>query len=96
MRRRRQTINPLTGRFTELYANAAYCRLAGGATVAGHLEQVAARALPEHVTHIDHLCRQDPLHTTPFVCLTLRSLRSGTLRPCAPIACMRISLLPFA
>ena len=54
---RRQTIDPLTGRVTELYANAAYCRLAGGATVAAHLAQVAARALPEHVTHADHLCR---------------------------------------
>ncbi len=57
MRRCRHTIDPVTGRVTELYANAAYCRLAGGATVAGHLAQVEARALPEHVSHADHLCR---------------------------------------
>ncbi len=53
-------MDPLTGRVTELYANAAYCRLAGGTTVSAHLAQVAARALPEHVTHADHLCRLDP------------------------------------
>ena len=53
-------MDPHTGRVTELYANAAYCRLAGGATVAAHLARVAARALPEHVTHVDHLCRLNP------------------------------------
>jgi hypothetical protein len=57
MRRRRHIFDPHTGRVTELYANAAYCRLAGGATVAAHLGLVAARGLPEHVTHADHLCR---------------------------------------
>jgi hypothetical protein len=57
MRRCRQTIDLHTGRVTELYVNAAYCRLAGGATVAAYLAQAAARALPQHVTHADHLCR---------------------------------------
>ena len=50
-------LDPDTGRVTEYYANAAYCRLAGGASVEGHLAAVAARALPEHVTQLDHLCR---------------------------------------
>ena len=40
--------------------SASYCRLAGGATVAAHLARVAARALQEHVTHTDHLCRLNP------------------------------------
>ena len=66
IRRRRQTIDPLTGLVTELYANAAYCRLAGGTTVSAHLAQVAARALPEHVTHADHLCRLDPFRPALF------------------------------
>jgi hypothetical protein len=66
IRRRRQTIDPLTGRVTELYANAAYCRLAGGTTVSAHIAQVAARALPEHVTHADHLCRLDPFSPALF------------------------------
>ena len=52
-------MDPETGRVTELYANAAYCRLAGGASVPEHLHRVAARALPEHVTQLDHLCRSD-------------------------------------
>jgi hypothetical protein len=53
----RLTFDPLTGRVTEYYANAAYCRLAGGASVEEHLAAVAARALPEHVTQLDHLLR---------------------------------------
>ena len=32
---RRQPIDPHTSRVTELYGNAAYCHLAGGATFAG-------------------------------------------------------------
>ncbi len=51
------TVDPTTGRVTEYYANAAYCRLAGGAPVEEHLAAVAARALPEHVTQLDHLLR---------------------------------------
>ena len=54
---RRVTLDPSTGRVTEYYANAAYCRLAGGASVEEHLAAVAARALPEHVTQLDHLLR---------------------------------------
>ena len=50
-------MDPTTGRVTEYYANAAYCRLAGGAPVEEHLAAVAARALPEHVTQLDHLLR---------------------------------------
>jgi hypothetical protein len=56
---RRVTLDPFTGRVTEYYANAAYCRLAGGASVEEHLAAVAARALPEHVTQLDHLLRCD-------------------------------------
>ena len=51
------TMDPVTGRVTEHYANAALCRLAGGASVPEHLARVAARALPEHVTQVDYLCR---------------------------------------
>ncbi len=40
------TTDPHSGRATEHYANAAYCRLAGGASVEAHLERVAAHALP--------------------------------------------------
>ena len=54
---RRVIIDPSTGQVTEYYANAAYCRLAGGASVEAHLAAVAARALPEHVTQLDHLLR---------------------------------------
>ena len=75
VRRRRQTIDPHTGRVTEVYANAAYCRLAGGATVVAHLAQVAARRLPEHVTHMDHLCRRGPPPLAPFVSLALQSFK---------------------
>ena len=53
----RTCIDPGTGRVTEHYANAALCRLAGGASVPEHLARVAARALPEHVTQVDYLCR---------------------------------------
>ena len=53
----RTILDPSTGRVTEYYANAAYCRLAGGAPVEAHLAAVAARALPEHVTQLDHLLR---------------------------------------
>ncbi len=51
------TTGPHSGRATECYANAAYCRLAGDASVEAHLARVAAHALPEHATQIDHLCR---------------------------------------
>ena len=51
------TTDPRTGRATEHYANAAFCRLAGGASVEAHLARVAAHALPEHVTQLDYLCR---------------------------------------
>ena len=54
---RRVTVDPLTGRATERYANAAHCRLAGGASVEAHLAAVAANALPEHMTQLDHLLR---------------------------------------
>ena len=50
-------MDPLTGRATERYANAAHCRLAGGASVEAHLAAVAANALPEHMTQLDHLLR---------------------------------------
>ncbi len=49
--------DPSTGRTTEHYANEAYCRLAGGASVEAHLARVAAHALPEHATQLDYLCR---------------------------------------
>jgi hypothetical protein len=54
---RRVTTDPHSGRATERYANAAYCRLAGGASVEAHLARVAAHALPEHMTQLDHLYR---------------------------------------
>jgi hypothetical protein len=54
---RRVTTDPYSGRATERYANAAYCRLAGGASAVAHLARVAAHALPEHATQLDHLCR---------------------------------------
>ena len=56
-RMRRVTVDPFTGRATERYVNAAYCRLAGGASVEGHLAVVAANAVPEHMTQLDHLLR---------------------------------------
>ena len=52
--------DPSTGRVTEYYANAAYCRLAGGASVEAHLAAVAARELPEHASQLDHLLRCGP------------------------------------
>ena len=51
------TADPHTGRATERYANAAHCRLAGGASVDGYLAAVSAHALPEHMTQLDHLLR---------------------------------------
>ena len=53
--RRRATTDPDTGRVTELYANAAYCRLAGAPSVPAHLEAVAARAAPPRMAPLDHL-----------------------------------------
>ena len=57
VRARRVTADPHTGRATERYVNAAHCRLAGGASVEAHLAAVAANALPEHMTQLDHLLR---------------------------------------
>ena len=53
-------MNPYSRRVTEHYANAAYCRLAGGADVEQHLARAIAHGLPEHVTQLDHLCRSAP------------------------------------
>jgi hypothetical protein len=51
------TTDPHSGRATERYANVAFCRMAGGASVEAHLARVAAHALPEHMTQLDHLYR---------------------------------------
>ena len=48
-------LDPDTGRVTELYANAAYCRLAGAPSVPAHLEAVAARVAPPRMAPLDHL-----------------------------------------
>ena len=55
---RRVTVDPYTGRATERYVNAAYCRLAGGAPLEAHLAAAAAHAVPEHLTQLDHLLRR--------------------------------------
>ena len=57
VRARRVTADPHTGRATERYVNAAHCRRAGGSSVEAHLAAVAANALPEHMTQLDHLLR---------------------------------------
>ena len=69
----RVTADPFTGRATERYANAAHCRLAGGASVEAHLAAVAANALPEHMTQLDHLLRCGELSVSVRASVRVRS-----------------------
>ena len=80
------TADPHTGRATERYANAAHCRLAGGASVEAHLAAVAANALPEHMTQLDHLLRcGGSVCACAFVrvCVCIRAHASAVLQLCA-------------
>ncbi len=69
---RRVTTDPHSGRVTERYANAAYCRLAGGASVGAHLARVAAHALTEHMTQLDHLYRWGAENMHGVICYNVR------------------------
>jgi hypothetical protein len=53
---RSATIDPHSGRVTELYANPAYSRLAAAPSVPAHLAAVAANAAPPTMGPLDHLC----------------------------------------
>jgi hypothetical protein len=81
-------MDPETGRVTEVYANAAYCRLAGGASVAEHLQRVAARRLPEHVTQLDYLCRCVCVFVCLCVCVCVRACVRACARPISVWMCV--------